>query len=295
MDPKDEMVHDYPKPPDGHWKENWYFNFIDRENHAWGINHISLMRHLNQGRFSAFHIVDEEIIMYSNLIDIGDDFTELTDGKLKFEFLEPCKRFRVTFNGPRHQLELNYEARFEVFDYAGDRPVKPGRGDALRLNHYEQALIARGTLTKDDKARPIECFGHRDHSWGYRNESKVTGWNWIAVQFEEKTINLSKVVIGDAFIGSGFVSTAKGNTRLERVAIEDTHFENKTPVSSIFTGWDQEGRIWRLKSEKFSGLVLPMQDKEKGVIVYENFADYTILDTGEKGVGIDEYLINPEG
>ncbi len=105
----------------------------------------------------------------------------------------------------------------------------------------------------------------------------------------------AKVVIGDAFIGSGFVSTTEGNTRIERVAIEDTQFENGTPVSSIFTGWDQEGRAWRLKSEKFSGLVLPMQDKEKGVIVYENFADYTMLDTGEKGVGIDEYLINPEG
>jgi len=295
MDPKDEKVHDYPKPLDAHWKENYYFNFIDRANNAWGINHISLMRHEQKGRFSAFHIVDGEILMYSDTIDIDDDFSELTDGKLKFEFLEPYKKFRVTFDGPRHQVELDYEARFEVYDYTGGRPAR-GREKGMGLNHYEQALFVKGTVTKGGSTRSIECLGHRDHSWGYRNESQVTGWNWIAVQFDDRTINMSKVVIGEAYLGNGFVSNAEGNTRLTRVDIEDTQLENdKIPLSSVFTGQDKEGRIWKLKSEKFSGLVLPMQEKGSGVIVYENFAEYTDLETGEKGVGIDEYLINPGG
>jgi len=37
MDSKDEFVHSYPKPLDAPWKENWYFNFIDRPNRAFPL------------------------------------------------------------------------------------------------------------------------------------------------------------------------------------------------------------------------------------------------------------------
>jgi hypothetical protein len=36
-----------------------------------------------------------------------------------------------------------------------------------------------------------------------------------------------------------------------------------------------------------------MSEKGKDVVVYENFSAYTLAETGEQGVGIDEYLDNP--
>ncbi len=292
MEPRDEFVHEYPRPLDAPWKENWYFNFIDRKNRAWGINHISLTRLDGKGRFTAFHVVDEQVLMYSNLIVVEDHPKELTDGRLKFEFLEPERRFRVTFNGPQHKVELNYQARFPVFDYATGGSGKPRKKGAMSINHYEQALFVKGTLEMEGKSRPVECLGHRDHSWGYRDESKVTGWNWIAVQMRDMTINMSKVIVGEAFLGSGFVSRAEGNVRIVSVSIEETKFDNGVPRSSVFVGEDEQGKTWRLKSEKFSGLYLPMREKGDSVAVHENFAEYTNLDTGEQGVGIDEYLVN---
>ncbi len=291
MEPRDELIHEYPKDLDAPWKENWYFNFIDRENRAWGINHVSLMRDTQKGRFSAFHIVDDEILMYMNVIDIDDDLKEVTDGNLKFEFLEPFKRFRVSFEGPQHKAVLDYEARFEVFDYAMGREAKGGK--AMHINHYEQALTVRGVIEKDGKQRTISCLGHRDHSWGYRNENIISAWNWAAIQMEDKTVNISKVTIGEAFMGAGFVSTAGGNTRIVSVNVEKTEFENDIPVSSIFVAQDESGKTWRFESKKFSGLYLPMKEKGEGVVVHENFAEYTDLEAGQKGVGIDEYLINP--
>ncbi len=302
MDPKDEFVHEYPKDLDSPWKENFYFNFIDKEKNAWGINHISLMRDKNKGRFSAFHIVDNQVLMYSNLIDIDDNLEELTDGKLKFEFTEPFKKFRLTFDGLQHKIDITYKARFEVFDYAMDKTATnkaiqssdPQKNKALILNHYEQALLANGTIEKDGETREINCFGHRDHSCGYRNESKVSGWNWVAIQMEDKTINMSLVTIGKAYMGNGFISTDEGNTRITSVKIEDTEYKDNLPFSSKYTAQDKTGKTWRFESKKFSGLYLPMKEKGDGVVVHENFADYTDLDTGEKGVGIDEYLINPD-
>ncbi len=292
MEARDEYIHDYPKPLDSHWKENWYFNFIDKPNNAWGINHVSLMRHRRQGRFSAFHVVDGEVLMYSQMIDIEDKMDELTDGKLKFEFLEPFKKFRLTFDGPRHKVELNYAARFPIFDYAMAKRHKPGK--AASMEHYEQALTCEGSIEKDGKERKISCLGHRDHSWGYRNESKVTAWNWVAIQMEDKTANLYRAVIGKAFIGSGFISSAEGNKRIVRMNVENTDFENGVPSGSRYHGVDEDGGAWKFESKKFSGLFLPMKEKGEGVVIHENFADFVNLETGQKGVGIDEYLINPD-
>ncbi len=295
--PQDEFVHrDYPRNEERAWKENWYFNFIDRENNAWGINHISLERHKESGRFSAFHVVDGEILMYLNPIPLTEDFTELTDGKLRVEFLEPHKRFRLTFQGPNHSVDLTYLARFDVFDYAaaGGKSLE-GDKNSMSINHYEQAMTVNGTLTKDGVSRPIACLGHRDHSWGYRDETNVAGWNWIAVQFPDRTINLSQVRIsGMQPMSRGFVSDAGGNTGIGKVKIVSTERnEDGIPLSSVFEAVDESGRTWTLTSRRFSGLVLPLSEKGKNVVVYENFSDYTLAESGEQGVGIDEYLENP--
>lgn len=290
MDSKEEFIHEWPENLEAPWKENWYFNFVDRKNRAWGLNHITLMRHINKGRFTAVHVVDEKILPYSNLIDIAD-LKETSDGKLTFDFLEPFKRFRVTFDGPRHQLDLEYEATGPVCEYD-----KPGasKGQPLSVDHYRQPLKAKGTLTFGGETRKIECFCDRDHTWGTRDEGKLTGWNWAGVYFPGRTINFHRIIIGKAFFGVGYVSTKEGNTKLVRVLIEDTEFDEDTPTSSVFTGFDESGKaIAKIKSEKFFSLKLPMVDKE-GVTIYENFAEFTDIETGEKCDGVDEYLINPK-
>ncbi len=92
----------------------------------------------------------------------------------------------------------------------------------------------------------------------------------------------------------GFVSEAGGNTRIRQVNIVSTdRNENGIPVSSVFEAVDESGRAWTLTSQRFSGLVLPLSEKGKNVVVYENFSDYTIAETGDQGIGIDEYLHNP--
>lgn len=296
VSPQDEFIHDdYPRNEEKAWKENWYFNFIDRKNNAWGINHISLERHKQSGRFSAFHVVDGEILMYVNFLPLGEDFRELTDGKLRVEFVEPHKKFRLTLDGPNHSVDLTYLARFEVFDYIPPEARSP-QGDkrSLAINHYEQALTVTGTLTKDGQTRPISCFGHRDHSWGYRDESNIAGWNWVAVQFPNKTINISQVrIAGMEPMSRGFVSEEGGNTGIREVKIVSTERgEGGVPMRSTFAAVDESGRPWTLTSSRFSGLVLPLREKGREVVVYENFADYTLTETGEQGVGIDEYLDN---
>ena len=291
MEEKDEYIHqDYPKDLKAPWKENYYFNFVDRKNRAWGIHHISLMRLTQQGRFSALYIVDDEVLPYSNLIDI-ENLEETSDGTLSIKIVEPFKKYKVTFNGPNHQMDLDYEARFPAFDFGRPRETEES---PLSVQHYRQSLIAKGTLTKDGKSRPIQSFCDRDHTWGYRNEGMITGWNCCHAYFENKTLIIFRTLFGQYAFGSGYLSTKEGNTRIVRTEVVDTQFVNGMPISSIFTGYDKDGNVLgKLKSEKFSTLFLPMGEEGGGAVVHENFSEFTDLETGEKGDGVDEYLINP--
>lgn len=294
MKPQDDFMHDYPKNLESAWKENWYFNFIDRRNRAWGINHISLMRHTQKGRFTAIHVVDDEILPYTNVIDI-EDLKGTSDGTLTFEFIEPFQKFRVAFNGPSHQLEIQLDALFPVFNYGKGRESEENR--ALSVEHYRQALVARGTLTQGGRTRPIACVCDRDHTWGYRDEGMLTGWNWVGVYFPNRTVNLNRILMGEHAIGAGYVSRKEGNFRVTRVEVEGTRFADDAPVSAIYTGYDQEGRVLaRVRSEMFSTLRMPMPltDAKKIMMFHENFAEFTDLETGEKADGVDEYCLNPD-
>ena len=115
------------------------------------------------------------------------------------------------------------------------------------------------------------------------------------MQFPDKTINVSQVRVGGMEpMSRGFVSEAEGNTGIRKVNIVSTERnEDGIPVSSVFEAVDESGRAWTLTSRRFSGLVLPLSEKGKDVVVYENFSDYTLAETGEQGIGIDEYLDNP--
>ena len=254
--PEDEFVHlGYPRGDALSWKENWYFNFIDRQNHAWGANHISLQRHKQRGAFMAIHVVDNEVVWYRNEIDLTENFTELTDGRLSMEILEPHRRHRVIFRGEKHNLDLIYEARFDVFDYK-----QHGKGfkdkKSLAIEHYEQGMTLTGTLTKSGNARPISGLGHRDHSWGYRDEGNLVGWNWVAAQFPGKTINLSIVHMSNTEnVQSGFISAAEGNIRVQEVNIRSTiRDDQNAPITSTYEFRDETSRVWTITSNRFSSI-----------------------------------------
>lgn len=290
----DYIHQNYPRQKSKPWKENWYFNFIDRANNAWGINHISLQRHIQKGRFMAMHVIDGKTVPYINEIDLTDNFSEISDGNFRVEITKPHQKFQLTFKGPEHSVNLTYDARFGVFDYE-----KQGKDDGfkdeetLALEHYEQAMHVSGTITMGGKSRPISCLGHRDHSWGYRNEENISGWNWIAAQFPSQTINLYQLIVeGAEDVQSGFISQKDGNTGVREFKIISTEWdESKAPVSSIYEFIDEKDRVQTLLSKKFSGIFLPINDKGAGT--HEIFAEFTLKETGEKGEGVDEHLINP--
>jgi hypothetical protein len=291
--PEDDYCHhDYPKDTSDVWKENWYFSFVDKDNKAWGMNHISLTRNEQVGRFRAMHIVDDEPLIYEENMELTDPVENISDGKLSFEIIEPHRKHRIVFNGPKHSVDLVFEARFELVDFLEG---KEDQGDlsnkSMHIEHYEQAMTVSGSVTKDGKTRTISCLGHRDHSWGFRNENLILGWNWVAVQFPDRTFSFSKATITeDFFMDGGFIHDAAGSVRIKKMEMVSTdRDESGAPITTTYKLEDVQGRTWTIISDRFSHITVPMAEKEDG-IVYENFSSFIIQETNETGLGIDEYM-----
>ena len=290
--PEDDYCHgDYPRNITDIWKENWYFNFIDLENKAWGYNHFSLRRDVQRGIFRAMHVVDDVPLIYENEMDIDERFEKVGDGSLAFEVLDPLKKHRVVFNGPKHKIELVYEARFGIVDFHEGEERHDSEQKILDIEHYEQAMNASGTVTMDGKTRSISCFGQRDHSWGFRNEDLIQGWNWIAIQCPDRTISFVIAKITEDFSGSrGHLSDGSGSTKILDARKVSTNRDAKSlPMGSTYKLEAADGRTWTITSKMFSQISLPMKEK-KGGVVHENFSRFSIEESGETGVGIDEYM-----
>ncbi|MFN2426974.1 MAG: hypothetical protein ABR587_11075 [Candidatus Binatia bacterium] len=299
----DEAFHAWPADSATTWKENWYWNMADREAGVWGFCHASFVRSRGAAVFAACFMVDGRIRFHRNEFESAGE-PVLDDGTLRVDIVEPHRHHRVTVDTPEYRLDLDYRARFAPFHYGGRRIAANRQAiEHLRLKRYEQGMAVSGTCTIKDGAHAggpcanrtfaVDCHGHRDHSWGKRDESRIGGWNWAAVQMPDKTINLTRSFSGDVFNVNGFVSTARGNTGVVEVDFEtlETEADGRTPVATRYTFRDENGRQWHLRSRRFSDLFEPLRAirAQQKTIIFENFADYELEETGEKGWGIDEY------
>ncbi len=295
LDDSDEGFHAWPADCKTTWKENWYWNLCDREAGVWGFCHASFVRTRAVAVFSACLLVDGRVRFHRNEIPIGEA-PVLDDGTLSVEVVRPHEHHRLVVDAPDYRLDLDYRARFAPFSYGGRRIAANRQAiEHLRLKRYEQGMRVAGACTIKESGRTfaIDCLGHRDHSWGRREESRIDGWNWAAVQLPAKTINLTRSFSGNAFNVNGFVSTADGNVGVVEVEFEtlETEDDGRTPVATRYTFRDESGARWHLRSRRFSDLFEPLRELRAAqkTVIFENFADYELEETGERGWGIDEY------
>lgn len=294
LTPADEYVHlSYPRDLTGPWKENYYFNFIDRSAQVWGINHFSISRHTGNATFRAFHVVDGEVHSHVASIPWADGGA-VGDEKLEMEIVSPFERQMVRFADGDYSIELAFSPRFSVFDYNAHGPknaVAESATETFDTEHYEQGVLVSGTAIIGGIERDIRCFGHRDHSWGYRDEAGLQGWNWVAIQFGSATVNLFYLRSREGNLEKGFVSRPDGNEEICSIELlgnrQDT---DGLPEYARYRSSTASGRTMTFAATRFSHVRIPLSEAGR-VVVIENFSDFVWEETGEHGAGIDEHMV----
>lgn len=293
LTPADEYLHlDYPKVLRRAWKENYYFNFIDVPAGVWGINHFSISRHTGTATFRAFHYVDGQVRQHVSSIPWRDG-TVVGDEKLRLEIVNPFEKQRVVFDDGGYSVDLVFTPRFDVFDYNahGPKNALSSESNVFDTEHYEQGMYVSGVATIGCEERLIHCLGHRDHSWGFRDEAGVLGWNWVAAQFESATVNFFYLRGGSGNLEKGFISRVGGNEAVSSVRVLDVQKgEDGSPCASRYRITTHSGQVMTFGTTCFAPLRIPLGEAGR-VVVMEGFSDFAWEETGERGLGIDEHMI----
>ena len=79
----DEFLHlGYPKNNDDPWKENFYYNFIDRDANAMGIIHCSIQRQKGVATIRTHQMLDDKQFHHVQEIPWPTDNNALLNEKL---------------------------------------------------------------------------------------------------------------------------------------------------------------------------------------------------------------------
>jgi len=145
------------------WKDHIYLAFWDPKNRAWGFFHW------NSSPNHPTHKAQIVAILGGREINVIEP---LPASALRFQTpsldFDLQSSLRVTHE--RLHGELTVSPRFSPVDYTPGETIPPLVA-GKPLNHYQQGLSLRGTLTLDGVRHPIEAQGFRTRTWGFRDDS----------------------------------------------------------------------------------------------------------------------------
>ena len=301
---KDEYMHDWGEFPPFH-NESWYFNFIDRPNRVFFVTRISFHMDKKNSMILLLLVIDGKAKLYFKEIPLDKmpDNWEF-DTKVKYYCIKPMKQWRVKFENSKIDLDINFEGRFPVYGSAVGEDIiasiKKGiieQDQVAAQMHYEQPMIATGTLILKKRGKIIETrnirgLSQRDHSWGIRDWVRIDGWNWVSAQFEDEAINLYTVkALGKILEGGIIYSKDSENIKIEKIEVTTkTKDDGKTPVSSTFIMTDEKGKKRTIESKTIFSQYMPLPSPKGVTEIYEQVAIFTY--EGKEGDGISEYLIS---
>lgn len=287
--PSDESHHEPTAALD--WKESYYFQLYDPKVKLAALFYISTYPNIPKRDFLTAFLADGDTDIYLNSKSSGGKIDSLNDGRLRFQLIKPNQHWKIYFDDGQKYVELNFTARFPPFAYDSKQAYKRG---VVEQEHYEQACHVNGIIHPAKEIQyEINCYGHRDHSWGLRDYSAIDEWAWVAAQFPRCTIGLIKLRIGTKVETAGFMSTDDRTTRISDVMVETAYEKDGlTPERFNYHFTDESGKKWQLESAKIQTMVYPPRQSKPGyeTKIYEIVSRFSLTKYRDIGYGIAEYL-----
>jgi hypothetical protein len=323
---EDEYRHSLINPADNDkvlFGDTFWISVVDPEAGVHGVCHAHLT---NKGyaRFEALFTIDGVVQLYGNKypLAVEPDNGPWTDGRMKWEVVEPWNHLRVSLDWDAYAFELDFKGRFAPFNYANSLPT----GDPMKLfdehygGHIEQAMSCTGTFElrrgpNAGETRQINCWSHRDHTWTSRfnepqhwkvDEAHFAAHFWPSIQLPDRHINAfglhfqNEVDPMERSIG-GFVADKDGSRPIINAKGEISPNDGSPSVRSAnFFRYEftlPDGEIIHVRSTKHYGTtkiwLRGENELENRMDCYEAFVDWEVEETGEVGTGTAEYSVMP--
>jgi hypothetical protein len=246
---------------------------------------------------------------------LGEEGPGFQQGNLKFEMIEPLKKWKVYYEGEMssaqnvHQvrIELVFDARTPMVDFQGAMILEAtaeaiakeawsssffSQLKEIKKMHFEQGGSLKGTISIDGQSSQYNFHSMRDHSWGTR---KWEDWNrhcWISGMLDNgDCINFSMIkyqfmgqLAAGFYIKDDQVSFLREYPNLDSFASEPL-FPQKGSVALVFENNIKVQLNWTRQQ-----FVPYLMDKDS-YHIYEGISNGNVGDN--KAFLVTEFGFNP--
>jgi hypothetical protein len=167
------------------WNESFWFAFYDPKAEAGISVRVGSYPNQHEANIYLFFVRPGEVA--HTLIDLHAPLPPMEDGRLALGAMEigwgkELGCFRLRYAEGAHAMDVAWEGMTPTFLYPARSPEPPSGPRAS--GHIEHAGTVRGTLTIGGREHAIDCFGHRDHSWGdERDWERLHHWDYLSGEF----------------------------------------------------------------------------------------------------------------
>ncbi len=300
LDPSHDFAH--PVEGDTAWSESYYFNAYCPVADAGFFTRIGVRP--NEGTIDvgmSLWLPNDDFVHYAEhraqfeMIDTG-----LEVGGVRYERIEPLKKWRLTANTDAFSLDCTFDALTPAIGVDGQGHTGKGASastaNSVGKGHLEQAGRWTGWIDANGKRSEFsDARGNRDKSWGPRRWGGPKMWRWFSINIGDDT-HFGGIRIGtdagDLHRGWVWTDGAHSSIREWKVTSElepDGVTHKKTHVHAT----DKLGRVHELNAD-----ILRVSPGTAGIrpdatIVNEGLARWTY--EGQTGYGISEYLHQLDG
>jgi hypothetical protein len=303
---------------DGQWSESYYFNLYDPGERLGAFTRIGIRpneKTMDVG-LSIF-VPDGGFIHVRHVKPQTTNTADLEVEGLRYELIEPLKRWRITYDGASHCLksardtanreawqksrlerlivDLTFDAINPPAGAGSDRgaPASAGSNAAasgVAKGHFEQAGRWSGSVWISGDEYPIHGHGNRDKSWGVRNWQAPRMWRWFSLNFgDDCAMGAVRLLMDDSDVHRGWVYRDGRNVSVRRLELEtETEPGSYIQKKLRLTLTDAESRRHVIDGELLEVAPLPQSRNGRRTVVCEGLARFCY--EGREGHGIAEYL-----
>ncbi|HEU0019519.1 MAG TPA: hypothetical protein VFQ14_04425 [Thermoleophilaceae bacterium] len=270
---------------DEFWRESWYLNFFDHSQELYGIAWLGVRPNVQHGEVlfaigkgnRFLHMYEEFDIPIA--ADIGRERSGF--GPLRFQVVEPYKRWSVSFSDGAATAELQWEAATPVYNWEWQ--------DSARSWHYQHPGRVWGTIAVGDERFQFDGLGERDRGWGRRDNSYFTANHWITAQFPSGLTfeGMALPVEGENQL-YGFAQRDGDSSLLREMRVSPRYaFPGGPPVAATIEAHDQSGRSFELRQELMNVITMIQSAGGQESRQYFTFNRYEC--DGERGYGMMDH------
>lgn len=265
------------------WKDHIYIALWDVTNSVYGFMHWNSSPNHNTGKAQV------TLKLNGRFHDLKE-VQSVASTHFKSHSIDYDMRSAIRIDGADMKGVLTLTPRFVPVDYTGHKKILPELVPGKPLNHWQQGLSMKGSITLDGQNYTIDALGFRTRTWGFRDDSmQFTEYFSLFACFEDFDVTIMKFRQSDGSMRTDGAAVYRDG---RIVRCEELHVTRDSAASPLrLTLAMADGSKLALKRlRRTADMWCPIGPPEREGPTFSAFDEFIEWETqdGARGFGLNE-------